>query len=333
MNRFIVCWMAAGALAVHVGAQQANAQAKAGPATGLAADYPGDKGIAKDPAVIFADSFETGSVEEIGQRWGLISNKDGKCVAISSDVPAGAAGTRSLQMMQTMGQNSGGYLYTNFPGVDQAYLRFYVKFAPDHPYVHHFVELGGYAHPSRWPNPKPGERPVGDDRMLAYVDVLGGAGRYPPPGIWGLYTFWNEMKISSDNQYWGNGMLPPTPQLIPRGTWQCVELMIRMNSAPDKADGELTLWVDGTQAMEVKKGTPRGVWSGMGFQVLESGGEPFEGLRLRTDNALKINHLWLEYYLGQGEQTVNKMTNPPQVNRVWFDEVVVARSYIGPLAK
>ena len=44
---------------------------------GLAARYPGDKGIEGDEAVVFVENFETGTVKDIGQRWGSISNKDG----------------------------------------------------------------------------------------------------------------------------------------------------------------------------------------------------------------------------------------------------------------
>jgi hypothetical protein len=310
-----------------------SVQPALGQGAGIAAKYPGDAGIAKDPAVLFADDFETGTVADIGKRWGSIDPADGKTIALDSDVPAGTAGSRSLQITQTMGQNSGGYLYTTFPGVDKAYLRFYVKFGPDHAYEHHFVELGGYHPPLPYPYPKAGARPEGNDRVLVFVDCLGEYGKYPPPGIWSLYTYWTEMKISADQHYWGNCINPPVPQQIVRGRWQCVEAMVSMNSAPDRADGELALWLDGQQVMDVKKGTPRANWSGMGFDVLERGGVPFEGFRFRTDDALKINHLWLEHYLGQGEQQANKVTHPNPVNRVWFDDVVVAKSYIGPLAK
>lgn len=329
MRPILFCLLAGSAAA---GLWLALCPAQTAPAqrAGIAANYPGDTGIAKDPNVIFADSFETGTVADIGKRWGLIDPPDGRTLALSDDAPAGTAGKRSLQVTQTMGENAGGYLYTTFPGVDQAYLRFYVKFAPDHAYEHHFVELGGYNPPLAWPFPKAGTRPNGNDRMMVFVDAVGDYGKYPPPGIWSLYTYWPEMKISADKAYWGNCINPAVPQQIVRGKWQCVEVMVKMNSAPDKADGELALWLDGSEVMRVSKGTPRALWSGMGFDVLKSGGEPFEGFRFRTDNALKINHLWLEHYLGQGEQQQNRFTNPSKVNRVWFDDVVVAKSYIGP---
>lgn len=298
---------------------------------GLAAKYPGDVGIERDPAVLFAENFETGEIQDLGHRWTTVGNDGGKVLAFSDDVPDAAAGHRSLEVTGTLGQNSGGYLYTNFRGVDRAFLRFYTKFAANHGYEHHFVELGGYEPAPPWPNPRAGSRPAGDERMLVFIDPVGVYGKYPPPGVWQLYTYWSEMKISADRHYWGNCLAPAEPQRIPRGQWQCVELMVQMNSAPDKRDGELALWVDGKLAMHVRQGIPRGPWSGMGFDVRKEGGEPFEGLLLRNDEELKVNHLWLEHYVDPGAQRQNRVSNPNPVNRVWFDDVVVSTQYIGPI--
>lgn len=302
------------------------------PEEGLAAGYPGDAGIGADEAVVFAEDFEAGSLDEIAKRWGHAGNRDGKVHAFSDDTPPDSAGRRSLRMTGTLGENSGGDLYTVFePGLDKAHVRFYTKFAPDHAHEHHFVALGGYNPPTPWPNPRAGTRPSGDDRVAVFIDPIGGYGRYPPPGIWGLYTYWSEMKASADGMYWGNVLSPATPVPIPRGRWLCVELMIKLNSAPEEHDGELALWVDGKLAMRFAKGMSRGPWSGMGFSLVDEGGEPFEGLRLRTSTDLKINHLWLEHYVDEGAQKQNKATNPNQVNRVWFDDIVVATEHIGPI--
>src|SRR5262245_23335149 len=88
----------------------------------------------------------------------------------------------------------------------------------------------------KWPHPRAGARPVGDDRVLVMIDAIGWYGRYPPPGVWGLYTYWPDMKISADGHYWGNVMSAAKPEPIARGKWTCVELMIQLNSSPDKHD-------------------------------------------------------------------------------------------------
>src|SRR5262245_48200697 len=177
--------------------------------SGIAAKYPGDLGIERDPHVLFAENFESGGIEGLGQRWSEINDKDGKVLELSNDVPSLSRGLHSMQMTGTLNENSGGHLYAVFKqGVDKAYLRFYTKFAADHGYEHHFVELGGYSPLSRWPNPRAGTRPAGDDRVLVFIDAIGWYGRYPPPGIWGLYTYWPEMKVSADGEYWGNVLSP-----------------------------------------------------------------------------------------------------------------------------
>src|SRR5215212_8795295 len=55
--------------------------------TGLAASYPQDRGIARDPRVLFAEDFEAGTIEQIGKRWDSIQNERGQVIALSADVP------------------------------------------------------------------------------------------------------------------------------------------------------------------------------------------------------------------------------------------------------
>jgi hypothetical protein len=298
---------------------------------GLSAKYPGDKGLAKDPAVLFAEDFEEGSLEAVTKRWDNVSNQDGKPLALSTDVPAASSGKHSLEVTATLGQDTGGHLYTRFPGVDKAYLRFYVKFMDPPEYLHHFVTMGGYNPPTPWPQGGAGVRPEGNERAHFGIEPTGGNGKYPAPGAWNFYTYWQDMKISADGKYWGNGLDPIEPQLAPAGRWQCVEVMMKMNSAPEAYDGELALWLDGKLVAHFVKGAPRGPWSGMGFHLLKEGGEPFEGFRWRNTNDLKINFLWLMHYVTENVARYNRLTAQKPVNRVWFDDVVVSREYIGPI--
>ncbi len=301
--------------------------------SGLAAKYPGDVGIARDPSVLFAEGFETGSLEQISRRWGEISNKQGKVMALSPQVSSASGGKRSLQMTATLGENTGGHLYKRLPrGVEAAFARFYVKFAPQAEYIHHFVHLGGYNPPTRWPQGGAGTRPRGDERVTVGIEPVGDYGRQPAPGIWNFYCYWHEMKISADGRYWGNGLRPARPALVPKGRWQCVEIMLKLNSTPDRPDGQLALWLDGKLVANFTKGVRRGRWSGMGFSLLQQGGDPFEGFRWRTSNELKINFFWLLHYVTENAARQNKVADPNRVNRVWFDDIVVATEYIGPIA-
>lgn len=299
---------------------------------GLSAKYPGDAGLARDPAVLLAEDFENGALDTLKKQWSDISNKDGKVLAFSKDVPPGSHGGRSIQMTATLAENTGGHLYTRLPRpVDKAFARFYVKFPKDTGYIHHFVHFGGYNPSTSWPQGGAGERPRGDDRITVGIEPYGHYGKFPAPGAWTFYTYWHEMKISGDRKYWGNALDGPKPTAIPLDRWQCVEVMLQLNSAPDKADGELALWIDGKLETYLKKGVPRGPWDGQGFKTATSGGEPFEGFRWRKSNDLKINFFWLLYYITENAPRQNKVSNPPPTSRVWFDDIVVATEYIGPI--
>lgn len=117
---------------------------------GLAAKYPGDDGIADDKRVLLAEDFEVENLNELERHWESISNEDGAVLALSSEVPPGSRGSTSLQMTATLGENTGGHLYRRLPReVEQIFARFYVRFAEDAPYVHHY--LGGYRSATAWP--------------------------------------------------------------------------------------------------------------------------------------------------------------------------------------
>ena len=82
--------------------------------------------------------------------------------------------------------------------------------------------------------------------------------------------------------------------------------MLRCNSAPDKADGAQALWLDGKEVAR------------------------FEGIKWRTDLRLKVNGLWMLYYITANAARQNKVGKPREANTVWFDDIVVATEYIGP---
>ncbi len=301
---------------------------------GLSAKHPGDRGIAGDPAVLLAEDFEKGEIGDLSRKWTEVSNKDGKVLAWADGGPEGTGGKRSIQMTATLGQDTGGHLYAPLPrGVDTAYARFYVKFAEDAEYIHHFVWLGGHEPQTRWPNPRAGTRPEGNERFSVGIEPHGLHGKAAPPGVWAFYCYWDEMRISADGKYWGNGLRPIEDCVVPKGTWQCVEFMVKLNSAPEAHDGALALWLDGKPVADFRAGARRGAWSGMGFQLLGKGGEEFEGFRWRTSADLKVNYFWLEHYVTESAAAQNGVKEPRKVNRVWFDDVVVSTEYVGPIKK
>ena len=294
---------------------------------GLAAQFPGDKGIARHAAVILTEDFESGDIASLKTKWSDISNKAGKALMLETDK---ATGRRVLKITATLGENNGGHLFTLLPrATETLFARFYVRFEPDADYIHHFVWMGGHNPPQRWPNPQAGNKPSGDDRLSVGIEPFGFDGRLPAPGAWNFYTYWHEMKKSADAKYWGAGIGPDKPLLVPKDRWQCVEFMTKLNSTPEKSDGELALWLDGKLVLHVAPGVRRGPWTGLGFTLPESGGEPFEGFRWRTSDKLKLNNFWLEHYV-TGEALRRNRSRLKPTNSVWFEDIVLATEYIGP---
>jgi hypothetical protein len=289
---------------------------------GLASRYPSDRGIENDPAVVFTEGFEEGSLDAVASRWENVQSKE--IMSLSPEVPPGSAGTQSFLMTHIGGQSNGGHLYRRLmPGYDKLFVRFYVKFDPDCFPIHHFVHVGGYNPPTRWAQGGAGIRPQGDDRFTTGIEPYGKEWR------WDFYSYWMEMRPSPDNKFWGHDFINDPTLKVDRGRWICVELMMKMNDPTTESNGEQALWIDGQPWSEdgqtishLGKGFPKGKWVWDSW-LPDPKGEPFEGFRWRTTAELKLNFLWLLLYITDAP--------PGHVSRVWFDDIVVAREYIGPI--
>jgi hypothetical protein len=99
---------------------------------------------------------------------------------------------------------------------------------------------------------------------------------------------------------------------------------------PGSRNGTLALWLDGKPVADIREGTPRRAWTGLGFDVAAPGdGEPFEGFDFRTSADLKLNFFWLLHYVT--EESTRRNRAEPRPSSVWFDHIVVATDYIGPI--
>lgn len=318
-------------------------------ATGLAAKYPGDVGIEKDPDVVFAESFE-GTVDEICSHWETVAGKP--IMSSSEDVPPGSGGRRSLLLTRvpggTDGYTDGGSFYRRLKnekggyGYDHLFFRFYMKFNRDHAPVHHYgAALWGLNPATSWPQGGAGVRPTGSTRWITQVE----------PGdfrSWVFYSYWQEMGGSPPRgQTWGNTFeIGVADRPVEREKWICLELMVKMNDVGD-SNGEQAYWLDGKLTRKgdqvtsyVGKGFPSvGTWTydkflpgattdGVVFDYEKGkgvpipGGKPFPGIVWRSVPELNINAIWLYRYMSRPEQGTSK---------VWWDHLVVAKKYIGPL--
>ena len=86
---------------------------------------------------------------------------------------------------------------------------------------------------------------------------------------------------------------------LQKNKWYCVEQYVKMNT-PEEHNGILRAWVDGVLAFEK------------------------EDILYRRTNSLKIERIWMNVY--HGGTAVS-----PYDQHLYFDNVVIARSYIGPM--
>ncbi|HBE67603.1 MAG TPA: hypothetical protein DDW52_05575 [Planctomycetaceae bacterium] len=271
---------------------------------GLAREFDKDEGITSHNAVIFADNFEAGS---LGAKWDEVSNRGDsleltKTEGSEDTQPPNVTGERSLKVTATLGKNTGGGLTKWFESTQRVFIRFYTKFDKDCDYVHHFCTLRANKSlqgSDRWSGfGGAGQLPAGDRRFSTAIEPWGNWGKWSPPGRWNFYSYWHTMKASPDGKYWGNGFRPRTQPDIRRGEWICVEFMLKHNT-PGHNDGEQAYWINGEL---------RGHWKGINW---------------RTSPTLWANAFTLESYV---TERWTKQTK----NIVYFDNVIIAKQYIGP---
>ena len=113
---------------------------------------------------------------------------------------------------------------------------------------------------------------------------------------WGdLFFPSGEAHPSQSEALFGEDFVPRPDFTAERDRWYCYELMLQANT-PGERDGRVAFWVDGKLAGD------------------------FANLRYRSVAELKINNVVLNSYSSRRHD--NKVH--------WYDDVVVATSYIGP---
>jgi len=268
---------------------------------GIASAFPADASIAQHKDVIFNETFEEPNYK---YRWDDVKDEDGEVLSLTDNTKPlhGLLGRHALKVAADLEKNTGGNLTKWFESSDQLFIRYYVKFDPNCDYIHHFgilranKSLNGSG---KWTGfGGAGKKPVGDDRFSTAVEPWGNWKQVPAPGMWHFYTYWHEMEGSRDGNYWGNSFDPETPIQVPKDQWICVEFMVDHNT-PGVADGSQAFWIDGKLA---------GHWKGINW---------------RTSDSLWANAYTLESYVTD-RWTKNRF------NTVYFDNLVIAKSYIGP---
>jgi hypothetical protein len=322
------------AVAIGVAAPQQPAAAAPVPAPtpvvelGLAARYPDDVGIDNDPAVRFATGFEAGFA-----GW---TRTNDRIFTLVDDAAFAQHGRQCAQATATRGKDTGGEIqWRTDAGHDRLFVRFYCRFAPDACWPHHFVKLRALA--PGWDGPA-GVAPPGDKGFWTGIEPL--------RGKWRLYTYWHRMRgfnnpgpvpgknddgseTTAENDFYGNSFTPDGQDEVPRDRWICVEAMLQANT-PGRSDGAMAFWIDGRKCGDYRSGAPQGTWARNVF--VTSGRhnhtpQPFPGFDFRSTAELKVNEVALLWYVSEEYAKLGTAER----NRVWFDDVVVATEYIGPM--
>jgi hypothetical protein len=284
---------------------------------GLAAKYPGDQGIDKDPAVVFADDFEAcASAADLRKKWDVLIHEANLSIA---DESANQNGGKKSLLITIPKQNeplSAGVDRTLKETRDVLFVRWYMKFDKGWlvkgDSVHNGASISSQYHQNG--RATPGVRADGRNKFLAGFECENSVG--PSPGSLNVYLYWPEQGDKWGDHLYPSGTVIPnsysrsgaatfgkgfvagkdfTPQL---DRWYCYESMLKAN-APGQRDGRLAMWVDGQLAAD------------------------FPNMRLRDVEALKIDRFGIGLYIAK---------NTERENRKWHDDVVVATSYVGPMA-
>ena len=287
-------WGMAGALSVLLMGSYAFVSAGAEKGMGLAAGYPGDKGLAGDPNVIALVDFDSGQWRQ------QLSGGERKTVGVVTQDRArrfapwqGAA----LRIKVAKAQHYGASIQYDFKEQtgrepEAIYFRYYLRFGDDWdpPRGGKLPGIGGTYGRGGW-----GGRPCNGRNGWSARGQFNGRkdGKTPI----GFYCYHADMKGTyGDSWIWTNDRLG----YLENNRWYCIEQYAKLNT-PGANDGVLRAWVDGQLAFEKTD------------------------VRMRDIAALKIECIWLNLYHG------GRWASPSD-DHLFIDNVVIARRYIGPMA-
>lgn len=301
--------------------------------SGLAAKYPCDIGIEKDPAVVFTENFEEGSVAAVTARY---EDKNPGGITLAADVPPKSCGKASGKFYADPSAPTADLYKKLTPGFDELWVRYYAKYQKGIQWHHTGVGIGGYNPPSNWPLGQAGLKPNGDDRFSIRFEPMEADGS-PNPRM-DFYDYWMKMHswmaVPMGNMaYYGNSLIHKNASVAPDDTWTCVEIHVKLNPNPANGAGaELGVWVNGNTLAHFDDKMPVGCWIRDKFCPTGWDGQecnypslcmqPYVPLDLqwRSTAALDLNYFWPLNYITAGPG-----------GSVEYDDMVVAKSPIGCL--
>jgi hypothetical protein len=298
----------------------------------LAAKYPGDVGLKNDPAVVWLEDFEEGSVASVTARYETSNNAGG--MKLTPDKPGKSSGSASMSMTSG-GANPATDLYKNLAklapnsiGFDELYLRWYVKYQANVPWHHTGMWTGGYNPPQDFASPHAGTRPAGNDRFIVAIEPIWGIGVANPR--FDYYNYWMNMHTCSScaGKYWGNSLVSHNSFTADDNQWVCVEMHVRLNTDLASTTGAaLEVWRNDALVQAYPETSGTGFWVQDHFCPAGANGAdcnfaPFApgplDLQMRSTASLQLNAFWPQNYV-----------TDTTIGTVQYDDMVVAKTRIG----
>jgi hypothetical protein len=200
---------------------------------------------------------------------------------------------------------------------DTLYFRIWVRFAEDHRYVHHFLNIGGSQPDDFWYHGTAGCLPNGALSMGTTVDFEEethesffytytpdmscdtNCGNYADVAAYCADCAEKGLPTCDEQEQccWGNLYGPTVPHEFDVGRWFCFEMMMRANT-PGEHDGQMAYWVDDALVHQE------------------------DAMMWRTSPTLALNRIRIQHYITESDAGGHS-------NRVWFDDAVVSTEPIG----
>lgn len=283
---------------------------------GIAAQYPGDRGIGDDPQVMMADDFENyAHPAELRKNWDNVSHPE---YTAFTSTPANVYGGKQAlefyipKQIRELSLGADKFLSEK---QDVLFLRYYSMF-------HSPFEVIGSSHNGSSISANyfsegratPGVPADGTNKFLVNLENWRGDTSTVSPGLVNVYVYHPEQRSQWGDHFFPTGIVLPfssviydfgesfvsRPEIItPMDQWFCYEYMVQANT-PGQRDGRIAVWIEGKLVAD------------------------FMNLRLRDVESLQIDRFGLSFHIG---------TNPNADARKWYDNVVAASSYIGPMKK
>lgn len=269
---------------------------------GIAARYPRDEGIGRDPDVIFATGFESPFWRS---EWSYVSLGSHAETVDRDDVrkfePLFAS---ALRVEIPQGTNLGldmGFNFLDKIGAepDEIYFRYYIRFADDWIPTADGGKLPGPAGTygrAGWG----GRKANGTEGWsLRGLFLHASTVSNPVHGRIGIGTY--AYHAAGEDFFGDEWDWNRSTQLLERNRWYCLEQRLRMNT-PAQRDGLLRAWIDGVMAFDK------------------------QDVYLRDIPSIRIEKIWMNVYHGGTTKAAEDL-------HLYIDNVVIARRPIGCVAR